>query len=128
MKTLKMLYLICLVISASTISAQSNQSSQEDNIEMKAYLIERDIPGAGDLTPADLQGASKNSCNVLKAMDTNIEWVNSYVLDDKIYCIYKAQNESLIREHAEKAGLPCNKIMEISANIDPSTAEVNVNK
>ncbi len=90
--------------------------------EMKTYLIERQIPGAGKLTAEQLKAISKTSCTVLKEMGPQIQWLQSYVTGDKIYCIYKAENEELIREHAKKGGFPANAIIEISSVISPATA------
>ena len=90
--------------------------------EMKTYLIERDIPGAGKLTAEQLKAISQTSCTVLKEMGPKIQWIQSYVTGDKIYCVYKAENEELIREHAKKGGFPANSIMEISSVISPATA------
>ena len=92
---------------------------------MKTYLIERDIPGAGKLTPEQLKSISQKSCSVLKEMGPQIEWIQSYVTGDKIFCVYKAENEELIREHAKKGGFPANKITEVSTGISPATAEAN---
>ena len=90
--------------------------------EMKTYLIEREIPGAGKLTPEQLKAISQTSCTVLKEMGPRIQWIHSYVTGDKIYCIYKAENAELIREHAKKGGFPANTIVEISSIISPATA------
>ena len=90
---------------------------------MPKYLIEREIPGAGKLTPAQLQGISQKSCSVLNTLGPQIQWIQSYVTGDKIYCVYRAPNESMIREHAKEGGFPANKISEISSVIEPSTAE-----
>ena len=90
---------------------------------MPRFVIERDIPGAGDMTSTDLQGASQKSCSVLRALGTDIQWVHSYVTDDKIYCVYLAPSEQLIRQHAEESGFPANKISEVKAVIDPTTSE-----
>jgi cell division inhibitor SulA len=90
---------------------------------MPKYLIKREIPGAGDMSPADLQGASQQSCGVLQQLGPQIQWVQSYVTGDTIHCIYIAPSEDLIREHAEASGFPANQIMEIKAIIDPTTAE-----
>ena len=87
---------------------------------MPKYLIERDISGAGKLTAADLQAISQKSCGVLSGMGPQIQWVQSYVTDDKLYCIYTAPSEDLIREHAEQSGFPANKISEVKALIDPT--------
>ena len=90
---------------------------------MPKYLIERDIPGAGKLTPAELQGISQKSCGVLRDMGPRIQWLHSYVTGDKVYCIYIADNEQAIREHAEQGGFPANRIEEIKTVIDPTTAD-----
>ena len=89
---------------------------------MKTYLIERDLPGAGKFTPEELKAISQTSCGVLKEMGPKIQWIHSYVTGDKIYCIYKAQNEDLIREHGKKGGFPVTNIAEISSTISPATA------
>lgn len=90
---------------------------------MPQFVIEREMPGAGRLRPDELRGASQDSCNVLRQLGPDIQWVRSYVTDDKIYCIYRAPSEELIREHAELAGLPANSIAPVRATIDPTTAE-----
>ncbi len=90
---------------------------------MPKYVIEREIPGAGQFTPDDLKGISQKSCDVLDELGTSIQWIHSHVTDDKIYCIYRAQNEDQIKEHAEKGGFPANSIAEIRATIEPSTSE-----
>jgi len=90
---------------------------------MKTYLIERDIPGAGKLTAEELKGISQKSCSVLRDLGPQIQWVHSYVTGNKIYCIYKAENIELIREHARKGGFPANSISEVSSVISPATAE-----
>ncbi len=90
---------------------------------MPKYVIEREIPGAGNLSPEELQGVSQTSCNVLRKMGPEIQWVESYVTGDKVYCIYIAPNEDLIREHAREGGFPANSISEIKTVIDPTTAE-----
>jgi hypothetical protein len=90
---------------------------------MPKFLIEREIPGAGALTPAQLQGISEKSCSVLRVLGPQIQWVQSYVTGDKIYCVYIAPNAELIREHARQGGFPANRISEITTVIDPTTAE-----
>ena len=90
---------------------------------MPKYLIEREIPGAGELTPADLQAISGKSCSVLKNLGPEIQWIESYVTDDKIYCVYIAPDEAVIRIHAELGGFPANSIRRIVSRIDPCTAE-----
>lgn len=90
---------------------------------MPKYIIEREIPGAGNLTAEDLQGISQKSCSILKSMGPQIQWVESFVTDDKVYCTYIAPNEDEIRKHAEEGGFPANKISEIRSVIDPTTSE-----
>jgi hypothetical protein len=87
------------------------------------YIIEREIPGAGKLTPQDLQGISQKSCSVLQNLGPQIQWVESYVTDNKVYCVYIAPSEDMIRAHAQQGGFPANKISEIRTIIDPTTAE-----
>jgi hypothetical protein len=91
---------------------------------MPKYVIERELPGAGKLTPQQLQAVSQTSCGVLRKLGPEIQWVHSYVTPDKIYCIYIAPNEAVIREHATQGGFPANRISEISSIIDPTTADV----
>lgn len=90
---------------------------------MPQYVIERDMPGVGDLSDGELKGASQTSCTVLRDLGPEIQWVHSYVTDDKIYCIYRAPSEEMIRQHAQQAGFPANRISEVRATIDPTTAE-----
>jgi len=90
---------------------------------MPKYVIERDIPGAGNLKPQELQAISQKSCGVLKNLGPQIQWVHSYVTDNKIYCVYIAPNEAMVREHAQQGGFPANKVSEIKNTIDPTTAE-----
>lgn len=87
------------------------------------FVIERNMPGVGGLSPGELQGASQTSCLVLRDLGPDIQWVQSYVTDDKIYCVYRAPSEDLIRDHAQKAGFPANTISQVRAMIDPTTAE-----
>jgi hypothetical protein len=89
---------------------------------MKKFMIEREIPGAGTFTAEKLKEISQVSCGVLSKMGSQIQWVHSYVTGDKIYCIYNAPNEDMVREHAEKSGFPANVISTVSAVIDPVTA------
>ena len=91
--------------------------------KMPKYVIEREIPGAGNLQPQDLQGISQKSCSVLQNLGPQIQWVQSYVTDDKVYCVYIAPSEDMIRAHAQQGGFPANKISEIKTVIDPTTAE-----
>ncbi|PYS85748.1 MAG: DUF4242 domain-containing protein [Acidobacteria bacterium] len=90
---------------------------------MPKYVIEREIPGAGDMSPQELQAVSQKSCSVLQNLGPQIQWLHSYVTGDKIYCVYIAPNEELIREHAQQGGFPANRISEIKSVIDPTTAE-----
>ena len=90
---------------------------------MPKYVIEREIPGAGKLSKADLQAISQKSCGVLSKMGPKIQWVESFVTDDKIYCVYLAPDEATVREHATQGGFPANRVSRIATMIDPSTAE-----
>lgn len=90
---------------------------------MPKYVIEREIPGAGKLSKDELHSVAVTSCNVLRELGPEISWVHSYVTDDKIYCIYIAPNEELIREHAQKGGFPANSVSEVRTIIDPTTSE-----
>jgi Protein of unknown function (DUF4242) len=90
---------------------------------MPKYVIEREIPGVGELTPDQLQAISQKSCAVLSDLGPEIQWIESYVVDDRIYCVYIAPNEELIREHARQGGFPANRISEVRTIIDPTTAE-----
>jgi len=89
------------------------------------YIIEREIPGAGSLTPDELQAISQRSCEVLRGLGPAISWVESYVTADRIYCVYIAPDEALIREHAAQGGFPANKISRVIQIIDPTTAELS---
>jgi hypothetical protein len=90
---------------------------------MPKYIIERDSPGAGQLTPEDLKGISQKSCSVLRTLGPEIQWIESYVTDDKVYCVYRAPSEELIREHATQGGFPITSIRTVHTMIDPTTAE-----
>ena len=90
---------------------------------MPKYLIERELPGAGQLSPDDLQGVAQKSCGVLRDLGPEIQWVESYVTDDKITCVYIAPNEEMVREHARQGGFLANRVSEIRTVIDPTTAE-----
>lgn len=90
---------------------------------MPKYVIEREIPGAGNLTPEQLKGISQTSCGVLSNLGPQIQWVHSYVTGDKIYCVYNAPNEDMVREHAKQGGFPANAVNEVKTIIDPVTAE-----
>ena len=90
---------------------------------MPKFVIERELPGAGKLSAAELQGISQKSCGVLNDMGPKIQWVNSFVTDDKIYCIYIAPDEATVREHATKGGFPANRVSRVTTMIDPTTSE-----
>ena len=90
---------------------------------MPKYVIEREIPNAGKLTESELQAISQKSCGVLRNLGPQIQWVQSYVTDDKVYCVYIAPNEEMVREHANQGGFPANRISEVKSVIDPTTAE-----
>ena len=95
---------------------------------MPKFLIERDIPGAGKLTPAELMASSQKSCSVLSGLGPKIQWLQSYVTGDKVYCVYIAPDEAMVREHAKQGGFPANRISEITSIIDPTTAEPKANR
>ena len=90
---------------------------------MPKFVIERELPGAGSLASGDLQGISRKSCDVLRELGPEIQWVHSYVTDDKIYCVYIAPNEAAVRRHAELGGFPANFVSAVRTMIDPTTAE-----
>ena len=90
---------------------------------MPKYVIERDIPQAGNLTQQQIQALSQKSCSVLENLGSQIQWVHSYVTDDKIYCVYIAPNEEMVKEHAKQGGFPANRISEVKSMIDPTSAE-----
>ncbi len=122
MKTIKLMILL-LVFTSHYAQAQQNQEITNHNNTMKTYVIERIIPGAGDLTSEQLKGISQTSCSVLKEMGPKIEWQHSYVTGDKVYCVYKAENKELIAEHAKRGDFPANSISEVTTIISPLTAE-----
>ena len=126
-KTLRVLILIGFFafnyLGAQEIARSTTKKTVMNKPVIKTYLIERNIPGAGDLTTADWKGISQKSCAVLKEMGPDIQWVNSYVTQDKIYCVYRAPNKEMILEHAKKGGFPANHIMEIENQMSPRTAE-----
>lgn len=121
------LIIVILLFSSSVMMAQKNQvtenSKTKNETKMKTYVIEREIPNAGNLTPEELKAISKISCGALKELGPKIQWVHSYVTGNKIYCIYKAENEELVREHAKRGNFPANSIAEVAAIISPATAE-----
>ncbi|WP_235906522.1 DUF4242 domain-containing protein [Ginsengibacter hankyongi] len=132
MKSITNRILICTIVlftgyASAAQTTASNISTTTKTASMKTYLIERDIPGAGNLTPAQLKAISQKSCSVLKDMGPQIQWIQSYVTGDRIFCVYKAENEELIREHAKKGGFPANKITKVDTEISPATATAEVN-
>jgi hypothetical protein len=115
--------LVALVLSAAISFAQTSSTKKETKTKtMNTYVIERNIPSIGDATAADLQGISQKSCSVLKELGPDIEWIHSYVTDNKIFCIYKAESEEILRTHAQKGGFPINAINKLSTIISPNTA------
>ena len=90
---------------------------------MPKFVIEREIPGAGNFSPEQLKAISQTSCGVLRDLGPQIQWVQSYVTDDKIYCVYIAPDEALVREHARRGGFPANKVSQVRSRIDPVSAE-----
>lgn len=117
-----------LFFACASMAQKQTNSSPTKHTEMKTYVIEREIPNAGNLTDEQLQAISKKSNDVLKALGPKIQWVESYVTGNKIYCVYKAENEELIKEHAEKGGFPANKITQVSSIISPATADGVIQK
>ena len=120
------LFVALLLLGSYSAMAQATSGSASSTANapvLKTYLIEREIPDAGKLTPAQLKTISQTSCAVLKQMGPSIQWVQSYVTGNKIYCVYKAENAELIKEHAKKGGFPANNIIEIANVISPATAQ-----
>src|SRR5438105_6547443 len=102
---------------------ENSEVVEWEEMLMPKYVIEREIPGAGKLSAEQLQAISQKSCGVLKDLGPQIQWVESYVTDDKVYCVYIAPNEEMVREHAKQGGFPANRISEVKQVIDPTTAE-----
>jgi uncharacterized FlgJ-related protein len=128
MKTSVTMTLLSLILMFGSLTAytQTASVSKTKNPKsmktMNTYVIEREIPNAGNLTATDLQGIAQKSCTVLKELGPDIEWVQSYVTDNKIFCIYKAENEEILRTHAMKGGFPINSVHLLSTIISPATA------
>lgn len=130
MKTTNVVAAMLLILVGSGVaSAQNSKDDTKSKSEvmkttktMNTYVIEREIPNAGKLKAEDLQGISKTSCSVLNELGPDIQWVQSYVTDNKIYCVYKAENEEILRTHAKKGGFPINSIQKLSTVISPATA------
>ena len=121
--TLRHGLLVAILLLAGYAGMAQTATAKKTTPVMKTYLIERDIPNAGNFTAAELKGISKKSCSVLKEMGPKIQWLQSYVTGNKIYCIYKAENEDLLREHGQKGGFPVTSITEIGSTISPATAK-----
>ena len=125
MKTSKLFIplVMILVLFTGIVSAQSKMDKATGNAEMKTYVIEREIPKAGEFSMEELVSISQKSCTVLDEMGPQIQWLHSYVTENKIYCVYKATSEDLLLEHAEKGGFPATYITELSTMIGPETAQ-----
>jgi hypothetical protein len=117
------LLMVAMLLTAVSCFAQNSNVTQTSSKTMKTYVIERDIPGAGQFTPEKLKAISQTSCTVLTAMGPSIQWLHSYVTADKIFCVYKAENIELIKEHAKRGGFPANAIYEVDDVISPATAK-----
>ncbi len=126
MKTLKTVIVLAIALTATNCTNEKNTAdmlrADASQANKNMYVIEREIPGAGDLTAEDLKGISQVSCGVLDKMGSDIEWLHSYVTGDKIYCVYMASNEELVREHAKQGGFPANSVAMVATIIDPTTA------
>ena len=121
--------IMALVIAISITSCTQSKASSADTIQAEAkannqnlYIIEREIPNAGELSTEELKGIAQTSCDVLKEMGSEIQWLHSYVTDNKIYCVYTAPNEEMVREHAKQGGFPANSVSKVATVIDPTTA------
>lgn len=125
MKSVKtfLLLLTTLLLATSVVSAKEQPQPESLPAGQNMYVIERDMPGVGKLTPADLKAASQKSCGVLRSLDGKVVWLHSYVTGDKLYCVYLAPNEELVREHARQGGFPANSVTKVSTIISPQTAE-----
>lgn len=118
------------IIALSFLNCTTNEKPSTGMLKLETlkenqhmYVIEREIPNAGKLTAEDLKAISQISCGVLKKMGSEIQWAHSYVTNDKIYCVYLAPNEEMVREHAKRGGFPANSVSEVATIIDPKTAE-----
>ncbi len=115
--------LLTVGVCASAFAADAAKSAHKKKVVMHTYVIERNIPGAGSFSKEKLKEISQKSNGVLKEMGPNIQWVDSYVTGDKVYCIYRAENEDLIREHAKRGGFPADRISEVETMISPATGK-----
>ncbi len=111
---------------AQTTNNESNLLTNKNETEMKMYVIEREIPGAGNFTQEDLKAIAIKSCGVVAAIGPDIKWIHSYVTDNKLYCIYEATSVEVIKKHAEMGGFPCNKVSEVANVFSPATAELQL--
>ena len=125
MKFIKTLLLATMTLALATTVARAEKKVTPETLPpgLNMYVIERDMPGAGKLTPAELKAASQKSCVVLRNLGPQITWLQSYVTGDKLYCVYLAPSEELVREHAKVAGFPANSVNKVSTIISPKTAE-----
>jgi len=125
MKSIKSLLLaaLTLVLPASFVLASEQPKPESLPAGLNMYVIERDMPGVGSLTPADLKAASQKSCVVLHELEGKVTWVHSYVTGDKLYCVYLAPSVELVQEHARRGGFPANSVNKVSTIISPKTAE-----
>lgn len=118
---------VFILIAVNTKAQDKGEKVASEDPALKTYIIERNIPAAGEFSMADLQGISQKSCQVLDGMGPErIQWLHSYVAGDKIYCLYKAESVEAIKEHAEKGGFPANSITEVANIIDPRTATAKI--
>jgi hypothetical protein len=126
MKSVKNLLLAVLSLAfVTTVARAAEKPVTPETLPpgLNMYVIERDMPGLGKLTPAELKAASQVSCGVLRELGGKVTWLHSYVTGDKMYCVYLAPNEELVREHAQKGGFPANSVVRVSTIISPKTAE-----
>jgi competence protein ComGC len=127
LQTVKTMFIVTLmflfVVPALAQKKEKGKEKSAASAVMKTYVIEREIPEAGKLTADELKGISQTSCNVLNEMGPSIEWLHSYVTENKIYCVYRTTDKELLKKHAEKGGFPINSISELSAQISPATAK-----
>jgi hypothetical protein len=128
MKVLKSVLILAIATTTFNVMGQVKSATNLLREELKTpnenmYVIERVIPGAGNLTQEELKAISQTSCGVLEKMGSDIKWLHSYVTGDKIYCVYMAPNEEMVREHAKQGGFPANSVAKVSTIIDPSSAE-----
>ncbi len=127
LESFNIIFILTIVLSISSCTPETLSSadvirSEASVSNQKMYVIERDVPGAGNFTAEDLKEISQKSCAVLDKMGSEIKWLHSYVTNDKIYCVYTAPNEEMVREHAKQGGFPANSVAIVATVIDPSTA------